>query len=215
MGTAPLSYQWRFNGTNIPGATASCYTRNNVQTNDAGTYSVVVTNVAGSLTNSTVLVVLVPPSITAQPQGQTNLAGSSVTLSVTAGGTEPLGYRWQCDGNIYPPGINTLVAYQAGGYSVIVSNAAGTVTSAVATVVFTNAPSTQPGHFDAIGRLPDGAMQLDMSGTAGTNYVLEWTSDWRAWSNLCILSGSNGLFRAVDPCATNGGKRFYRLRLAP
>ncbi|PYJ02748.1 MAG: hypothetical protein DME25_15375, partial [Verrucomicrobia bacterium] len=51
-GTVPLSYQWRFGGTNIPSATASAYTRANAQTNDAGNYSVVVTNQAGSATST-------------------------------------------------------------------------------------------------------------------------------------------------------------------
>src|SRR5439155_9675989 len=51
-GTVPLSYQWRFGGTNIPSATASAYTRANAQTNDAGNYSVVITNQAGSATST-------------------------------------------------------------------------------------------------------------------------------------------------------------------
>ena len=60
-GTAPLSYQWRLNGAPIAGATASNYTRINLQTNDAGNYSVVVTNSAGTATSSNaVLTVLVP-----------------------------------------------------------------------------------------------------------------------------------------------------------
>ena len=54
-----------------------------------------------------------------------------------------------------------------------------------------------------------------MSGTAGSNYVVQWTSDLVGWSNLCTLSGSNGLFLWVDPCATNGGQRFYRMRVGP
>jgi Immunoglobulin domain len=214
-GTAPLRYQWRFNGMDIVGATAGCYTRNAVQPEDAGTYSVVVTNVAGSATSTIILAVLVPPVITAQPQGQTNLAGASVTLSVTATGTAPLCYRWQCGGNGYPPGSNTFLACQAGGYSVVVSNAAGMVTSALATVVFTNPPSAQPGHFDSISRLADGSVQLNMSGTAGTNYILEWTSDWVGWSNLCTLSSADGSLAWIEPCATNSSQRFYRLRVGP
>jgi hypothetical protein len=86
------------------------------------------------------------------------------------------------------------------------------VTSAVAAVVFTS-PPTEPGHFASIHRLADGTMQLNMTGTAGTNYILQWTSDLAGWSNLCTVSGSDGTFRWIDPCATNGGQRFYRLRL--
>ncbi len=212
-GTAPLSYQWRFNGTNLAVASASACTVTNAQSANAGTYTVVVANSGGSVTSAAAtLTVNVPPLITAQPQGQTNLAGITVTLSVTASGTAPLCYRWQCAGTTYPPGTNTFLTSQAGGYSVIVSNVAGLATSAVASVVFTNLPA-QPGCFDSICRLTNGAIQLSMTGTAGTNYILQCTSDWVVWSNLCTLSATNGVFMWVDPCATNGGHRFYRLRL--
>lgn len=53
VGTStPFSYQWRFNGTNIAGATASAFTRTNAQFADAGDYTVVITNVAGSITSA-------------------------------------------------------------------------------------------------------------------------------------------------------------------
>jgi hypothetical protein len=51
-GTAPLSYQWRFNGTAISGATSSSYTVSNAQSANAGNYSVVVSNSAGSVTSN-------------------------------------------------------------------------------------------------------------------------------------------------------------------
>jgi hypothetical protein len=51
VGTLPLTYQWQFNGGTLPGATASSYTRLNVQTNDAGVYTVLITNSVGT-TNS-------------------------------------------------------------------------------------------------------------------------------------------------------------------
>ena len=46
------AYQWRFNGANIAGATGTSYTRMNVPYADAGTYSVLVTNVAGTNVSS-------------------------------------------------------------------------------------------------------------------------------------------------------------------
>src|SRR5205814_529874 len=68
-GTAPLGYQWRLNGSNIAGAIATSYTRTNVQTADAGNYSVLVTNVAGmAISSDAALTVLVPPSIDSPPQ---------------------------------------------------------------------------------------------------------------------------------------------------
>ena len=47
-----LTNQWRFGSNNIPGATGSSYTRTNLQPSDVGSYSVVITNAAGSVTSS-------------------------------------------------------------------------------------------------------------------------------------------------------------------
>ena len=46
-GTTPLRYQWRFNGTNIAGATSTNLTISAVQASNAGLYTVVVSNLAG------------------------------------------------------------------------------------------------------------------------------------------------------------------------
>jgi len=62
-GTGPLSYQWQFNGTDIFGETANHYTRLNAQTNDAGNYSVIVSNVAGSVTSSNALLTVTVPQV--------------------------------------------------------------------------------------------------------------------------------------------------------
>jgi hypothetical protein len=60
-GTEPLSYQWRFNGTNLDGATASSVGRSKAQLTDAGTYSVLVSNRVGTaLSSNAVLTVTVP-----------------------------------------------------------------------------------------------------------------------------------------------------------
>src|ERR1019366_6324995 len=80
-GTPSPAYQWRFNGATIMGATATSYTRNNVLPGDAGSYSVVVTNVAGNVTSSNaILMVNVPPAITAQPEGVSVTAGSNAAF---------------------------------------------------------------------------------------------------------------------------------------
>ncbi len=51
-GTTPMTFQWFLNGTLIPSATSSSYTISPATTNNAGLYSVVVTNVAGAATNN-------------------------------------------------------------------------------------------------------------------------------------------------------------------
>jgi len=49
IGLAPLSYQWRLGGTNILGATNSTLSLPNVQVSDAGTYTVMVSNLLGAV----------------------------------------------------------------------------------------------------------------------------------------------------------------------
>lgn len=58
-GASPLAYVWRFNGTNIAAATNATFTLNNVQTNNAGSYSVIVTNLHGSVTSGDAMLTVV------------------------------------------------------------------------------------------------------------------------------------------------------------
>lgn len=88
--SSTLSYQWRKNGGNISGATASSYTITSVQANNAGTYSVKVTNAGGNVTSSgATLTILLPPTITTQPQNQTVVPGQNAAFSVVATGMSP------------------------------------------------------------------------------------------------------------------------------
>jgi hypothetical protein len=62
-GTLPLSYQWNFNGTNISGATNTNLTLTNVQLNQAGNYTVIITNTWGSVTSSVATLTVAPSPI--------------------------------------------------------------------------------------------------------------------------------------------------------
>src|SRR3974390_1280747 len=75
-GTAPLTYQWQKNNSNISGATASSYTTPaTVQSDNGSTFRVVVTNSAGNTTGSAATLIVKPaplaPTITTQPANQT------------------------------------------------------------------------------------------------------------------------------------------------
>jgi hypothetical protein len=168
-GTAPLAYQWRFNGANISGATASSYTKSNAQTSDAGNYSVVVSNAGGSVTSANAsLTVNVPPSITTQPASQTVAQGGSATFSVVATGSG-LTYQWRFNGaNISGANASSYTksnaqASDAGNYSVVVSNAGGSVTSANAVLTVTAPPSIT-------------AQPQSQSTTAGANVTFNVTA---------------------------------------
>ena len=51
-GSAPLAFQWRFNDTDIPGATSDSYFLSGVTTNQEGGYRVLVSNAAGTALSS-------------------------------------------------------------------------------------------------------------------------------------------------------------------
>jgi len=136
-GTPPFSYQWRKDSVNLAGATGATLNLTNLRTSSAGAYSVVVTNLAGDSATSQVAVlwVLGPPEITAQPMSQTNLAGSTVTLSLSAIGTPPFSYQWRLNEIALPGATNQILMLanvqpgQAGRYSVSVSNPYGSALS--------------------------------------------------------------------------------------
>jgi hypothetical protein len=84
-----------------------------------------------------------PPSIFTQPLSQSLLEGGSINLVVGAAGAKPLSYQWQSNGvniagaNSSSYGNGGASTNQAGAYRVIVTNALGSITSAVATVTIT------------------------------------------------------------------------------
>jgi hypothetical protein len=81
-----------------------------------------------------------PPVITQQPQSLELIASEDGSFSVVASGTEPLVYQWRLNGDDIPGattasyGINNVQRGNAGGYSVVITNAANAVTSAIATL---------------------------------------------------------------------------------
>lgn len=149
-GTAPLSYQWRFNGGNLPGETNDSLALLSVLSTAGGDYTVVITNSAGAVTSAVAtLTVIEPPEITAEPQSLTVNAGQNAAFSVTAGGTGPLGYQWRFNDVAIPGATNSTytrsntVPGNAGNYSVVVSNAAAAVASADAVLTVQTAPAIQ------------------------------------------------------------------------
>jgi hypothetical protein len=135
-GTTPLSYQWRFNSASIAGATASNYSLTNVQPQDAGTYSVRVSNGFGSVTSSNaVLTVNIAPYVLGQPQNQSLVIGEEAAFTVAAGGASPLVFQWLFNGRNIPGATGATFTIQAVGvadagyYSVVVTNALGSIVS--------------------------------------------------------------------------------------
>ncbi len=145
LGAPPLAFQWQLTGTNLPGATAAALTINPVGTNNAGNYTLVITNAYGAITSSVAaLTVVFPPAITNQPASLTVFGGSNAVFTVAASGNTPLAYQWLKNGTNLANGtgiagattnVLTLTAVttnSSGNYTVIITNLYGAATSSVA-----------------------------------------------------------------------------------
>jgi len=148
VGTTPLSYQWRKAGISLPGETNAILTLSNVTSLASGSYDVVVTNVAGSVSSfAAVLNVLSPPNFVLNPNNELVAVDQPILLRSLAAGSSPLTYQWYKDGVLLAgesgPDLSIPAAtlLSSGGYWAVASNIAGVATSAVATVTVSQLPS--------------------------------------------------------------------------
>jgi pectate lyase len=151
-----LSYQWKKDGVNIAGAIFPTYRLPATSAAESGSYTVTVSNSAGSVTSNAAVmdvVLLSAPTIVTQPVSQSIILGSPVAFTVTpANGVQVSGIQWKKDGVDIPNATNlsysipAVSAGSAGSYSVTLSNSVGSVTSsaAVLTVLIPPSITTQP-----------------------------------------------------------------------
>ncbi len=217
-GPPPLSYHWFFNTSPLPGATASSFTISRALFSDAGTYSVVVSNVNGTATSSNaVLTVIMPPTptITANPESQTLVAGTTLSLSVAATSPSPLYYHWRRDGSSLAAATNSSLVHHlvqpadAGNYDVVVANVSGAVTSGTAVVTIVVLP---PPEITLPGRTPDGLLQVGLSGDAGNAFVLSASTNLTNWLPLTTTAFGSSSLLFADPESLILPQRFYRGR---
>jgi hypothetical protein len=204
-GTPAPSYQWHFNGGVISGATSASYARGNATEADSGSYFVRVSNSAGSIDSSSVLLSVLTPqqqlAITTQPVSQTTNAGSSVIFSVNATGSTQLSYQWFKDGQPISAANQATLSFsnvqtsQAGAYSVEVSTR---LSAAPQTVISTSAQLTVTGQSStaqapAITSQPigqsisaGGSASFSVSASGSGSLAYQWRKDGAA------ISGATG-----------------------
>ncbi|MCC6675675.1 MAG: hypothetical protein IT436_00900 [Phycisphaerales bacterium] len=158
-GAGPITYQWRHNGIDIPGATSATLALFAPGPDDAGVYVCVASNSCGDLvSNPASLAILTGPTILYTLPGPCTLApGTSVTLSVEATGTEPLQYQWLLDGEAIPGATTDTyvvpVLTIGASYSVAVTNTCGSVTAQIPLVIGCAADLNRDGVVDFIDYL--------------------------------------------------------------
>jgi len=138
-GPDPLAYQWRFNGTNIDGATSATLVLTNLQSSATGNYSVQVSSTtAGALSSNAFVLVVSAPQILVHPQPTSALPGTNALFTVGFLAAPPFFFQWRHNGTNIPNATNvtynipTVTAAHVGNYSVVITNRFGSVTSSVA-----------------------------------------------------------------------------------
>ena len=147
-GTAPLVYQWSRDGVPVSGATASTLSLIGAQSGSAGTYTVTVTNAAGTATSAAAaLLVNTAATFVTQPRSQTALVGSTVTFTVETAGTPAPTYQWRANGLTIAGAtgptftLSNAQSINAANYDVIISNGVGGGVSSLAQLTIVSAAS--------------------------------------------------------------------------
>lgn len=187
-GTKPFTYQWQHAGTNIVGATGATLTLASLSPNQAGSYSVIVSNSLGGMTSSTAWLNIVPMVVNSLLKNQYSFPGGNAAFNIGISASIPQSYQWQFNGtNLNAANSATLsltgVQYaQAGVYSVVVSNSwvivTNSATLAVSPVAVWGGTGTSSGLF-----VPDGLTNV-IAVDAGEYHSLALMQDGHvaAWS---------------------------------
>jgi uncharacterized repeat protein (TIGR01451 family) len=173
------------------------------------------------LSNNTSLIVSsiatnAPPILYSQPADAVALLGASATFQATAFGIAPLGYQWLFNGTPLPGQTTTALALtnvqsgQMGAYTLLVSNANGSVTSAPAQLTVLEPPAFQLAGISS----GDGAITVSLKSTAGRAYTLEFKNsltDTNWTSILPAVQGTGGIISLSDTNTLSAPARFYRV----
>jgi metal-sulfur cluster biosynthetic enzyme len=201
-GQGPLTYQWKKNGVNIPGATSATLTLNAVSTADTANYTVTVTGCNSVTSTAAALTLNSQPVISTQPAAIAVCAGANAIFKVVATGSGNT-YQWK-KGGVNISGatadslkITAVTTADTAGYSVVITNSCGSVTSAVATLSLNAAAAitTQPSN-QAVCYGQSATFTVVASG-AGLTY--QWRKNGIA---ITGATGSGYTFTPLTPADT-------------
>ena len=212
-GDGPLFHQWRFNGTNLPGATNSTLFLSDVLPANAGSYSVFITNVVSAVTSApALLTVWTNPVITSQPQSRAAAVGSNVTFTVAAASGTPLLYQWYFSTSNALAGatndsysIPNIQTTNYGFYSVLVSDSYGSVWSDSAQLADKVKPTvTQQPQPTNSAVLVGGTASLTITAVGPLPLSFQWRRIGTPLTNA-ILWTTNSAITLTNAQLTNAG----------
>jgi hypothetical protein len=196
-GSLPLYYQWRFNGTNISGATLRSLTLSDPPLTDAGSYDVIVHNVAGAQTSTppAVLTLLVPTTSTVVTQLWTLAGGSRPYLDSSTYDTRGLAYD-----------TNTATVLVANNSAIYVLSATDGSDQFQLNVAGVYNGGYDGWLFDQVGVAADGvvyAANLYGASLGGSGFSI---TSWSAVSSGATLNQAYGGATGADPGNGSGDR---------
>jgi hypothetical protein len=157
MATPSATFQWFRNGTPLAFATDPLLTFPAVATADAGSYTLVARNSAGSTASNELILNVTggetsptagAPVFSVHPVSQTGALGSSVTFTVAVSGSPTPSIRWYRNGLTWDSWtgdtrtLKSLTSNDVGTYVAVATNSAGSATSNPATLTLTSETTT-------------------------------------------------------------------------
>jgi sugar lactone lactonase YvrE len=203
--TTQLGYQWRFNTTNIFGATNSSYNIASATTNNSGIYAVVVSNAGGSVISSDAILTVIPPPRTG--------AGTAIVtnefviaVNITDGGS---GYTNTPMVRLIGGGGSGAQAFATVSNGVVIS-----ITVTNAGYGYTNAPLVvidPPFIMNPVLKITPYSFLIFSNLTIGGTYQLQQFLTWY-WSNQSVIFTANNAIYTQMVAGVGGN---YRLALNP
>jgi len=217
----PLRYQWRFNGTELPGATSATLAMSSAQVANLGEYQAVVSDSLGSVSSAVVSLDLIDALfITAQPADGATRAGSNATFTVALYGTLPLHYQWRLNGLEVANATNSTLALpnvqaaQLGDYTAVVTNLYGAATSVVATLTLLTPPSIiEPPQPVMVRAGENATFTVTVTNTATLPVTYQWRKSSTTLTNIILHSRtcSFTLFNVQTNVTATDGPGNYRV----
>lgn len=192
----------------------------------SGTYQ--VTLVAGNLnypspvTAPATLVFYTPnmaPLITNTPLSRSVVAGDNTAFLVGADGSQPMTCQWLFNGaelagrTSFSLALTNVTTDLSGDYQARLSNAFGSVTSAVARLTVRE-PFRIDLRLGQAGTVGD-AFTFVATGPIYTNYVVWRSIDFQDWTPVRTNWVIDGYLKFTDPAGLGDAQRFYRVTLSP
>jgi hypothetical protein len=228
VGMQSMTYQWQFNGADIPGATQDTLGISTAQPANAGVYRLAVSNQVGVMisrqaklmvsSGQRVPILATIPNFTLNP-GQvlsyTNVATDSdpsrhLTFSFD---TAPQGATLYSDTGIFSwrpsvqsAGTSNYVQIRVTDDSVTPLSDSGGFT------IFVN--PLQPLVLQPLS-FTNNSYRLRVTGTIGPDYILQTSPDLTTWLNLQSNSPSAMPFDFIQTNLNSYPKQFYRVKLGP